>query len=198
MPELEKMAEVNGWTLQQTHDKLKEYYDGYHFSRNNMVDIYNPFSLINALNSKNLANFWAASGATSRLHKFITNAELSLGDFDNCRVLRNILETSDVTGVDQPLFLYQSGYLHHQGDCDEFGYVLGFPNEEVKQALYETVLPSSDYARDGRHPVVAYQSVYAVRHRAVAGCDEVIEVIGCRCLIATRRWLPWIWRSAIV
>ncbi len=23
MPELEKMAEVNGWTLQQTHDKLK-------------------------------------------------------------------------------------------------------------------------------------------------------------------------------
>lgn len=102
MPELEKMAEVNGWTLQQTHDKLKEYYDGYHFSRNNMVDIYNPFSLINALNSKNLANFWAASGATSRLPKFITNAELSLGDFENCRVLRNILETSDVTGVDQP------------------------------------------------------------------------------------------------
>lgn len=29
-PELEKMAEVNGWTLQETHDKLKDYYDGYH------------------------------------------------------------------------------------------------------------------------------------------------------------------------
>ena len=141
MPELEKMAEVNGWTLQQTHDKLKEYYDGYHFSRNNMVDIYNPFSLINALNSKNLANFWAASGATSRLPKFITNAELSLGDFENCRVLRNILETSDVTGGGPALFLYQSGYLTIK-DSDEFGYVLGFPNEEVKQALYETVLPA--------------------------------------------------------
>lgn len=141
MPELEKMAEVNGWTLQQTHDKLKEYYDGYHFSRNNMVDIYNPFSLINALNSKNLANFWAASGATSRLPKFITNAELGLGDFENCRVLRNILETSDVTGGGPALFLYQSGYLTIK-DSDEFGYVLGFPNEEVKQALYETVLPA--------------------------------------------------------
>ena len=141
MPELEKMAEVNGWTLQQTHDKLKEYYDGYHFSRNNMVDIYNPFSLINALNSKNLANFWAASGATSRLPKFVTNAELSLGDFENCRVLRNILETSDVTGGGPALFLYQSGYLTIK-DSDEFGYVLGFPNEEVKQALYETVLPA--------------------------------------------------------
>ena len=35
-------------SLQQTHDNLKDYYDGYHFSRRNMVDIYNPFSLLNA------------------------------------------------------------------------------------------------------------------------------------------------------
>ena len=36
-PELEKMAEVNDWTLPETHDRLKDYYDGYHFSRRNMV-----------------------------------------------------------------------------------------------------------------------------------------------------------------
>ena len=140
-PELEKMAEMNNWTLQQTHDKLKEYYDGYHFSRKNMIDIYNPFSLVNALNTQELANFWAASGATSRLPKFITNAELHLGDFENCRILRNVLETSDVTGGGVSLFLYQSGYLTIK-DSDEFGYILGFPNKEVRQALYETVLPA--------------------------------------------------------
>ena len=140
-PELEKMAEMNNWTLQQTHDKLKEYYDGYHFSRKNMIDIYNPFSLVNALNTQELANFWAASGATSRLPKFITNAELHLGDFENCRILSNVLETSDVTGGGVSLFLYQSGYLTIK-DSDEFGYVLGFPNKEVRQALYETVLPA--------------------------------------------------------
>lgn len=140
-PELEKMAEMNNWTLQQTHDKLKEYYDGYHFSEDNMVDIYNPFSLVNALSQSKLANFWAASGATSRLPKFITNAELHLGDFENCRILRNVLETSDVTGGGVSLFLYQSGYLTIK-DSDEFGYILGFPNKEVRQALYETVLPA--------------------------------------------------------
>lgn len=53
-PELERMAEVNGWSLQETHDKLKDYYDGYHFSRRNMVDIYNPFSLINALDTQEI------------------------------------------------------------------------------------------------------------------------------------------------
>ena len=140
-PELEKMAEVNGWTLQETHDRLKDYYDGYHFSRRNMVDIYNPYSLINALDTQVLGNFWASSGATSLLPKFISNAELRLGDFENYTIMSNTLELSDVTGGGAALFLYQCGYLTIKS-CDEFGYTLGFPNEEVKQALYEMVLPA--------------------------------------------------------
>ncbi len=140
-PELEKMAVVNNWTLQQTHDNLKDYYDGYHFSRRNMVDIYNPYSLINALDSQELSNFWAASGATSMIPKFVDNMELRLGDFENCPIMRNILESSDVTGGGAELFLYQSGYLTIK-ESDEFGYILGFPNEEVKQALYEMVVPA--------------------------------------------------------
>ena len=140
-PELEKMAEVNGWTLQETHDKLKDYYDGYHFSRRNMVDIYNPFSLINALDTQDLNSYWASSGATSMLPKFIKDAELRLPDFEDCMILRNTLETSDVTGGGPELFLYQSGYLTIKS-CVGNVYHLGFPNEEVKQALYECVLPA--------------------------------------------------------
>ena len=140
-PELERMAEVNGWSLQETHDKLKDYYDGYHFSRRNMVDIYNPFSLINALDTQELGNFWAASGSTSMIAKFIDNIELRLSNFEQCTIMRNILELSDVTGGGAELFLYQSGYLTIK-KYDEFGYILGFPNEEVKQALYEMVMPA--------------------------------------------------------
>ena len=146
-PELEKMAEVNEWTIQQTHDNLKELYDGYHFSRRNMVDIYNPFSLINALDTQELNCFWAASGATSMLPKFVDDMELRLGNFDNCSVLRRTLETSDVTDGGAELFLYQTGYLTIKG-YDEFGYILGFPNEEVKQALYEVVLPALTMRRE--------------------------------------------------
>ena len=146
-PELEKMAEVNEWTIQQTHDNLKELYDGYHFSRRNMVDIYNPFSLINALNTQDLNCYWAASGATSMLPKFVDDMELRLGNFDNCSVLPRTLETSDVTDGGAELFLYQTGYLTIKG-YDEFGYILGFPNEEVKQALYEVVLPALTLRRE--------------------------------------------------
>lgn len=139
-PELEKMAERNEWTIKETHDRLKDYYDGYHFSRRNMVDVYNPYSLINALNTQELNSFWASSGATSLLPKFIKNAELHMNSFENCSVLRSTLETSDVTGGAE-LFLYQTGYLTIKSS-DEFGYTLGFPNEEVRQALYEVVLPA--------------------------------------------------------
>lgn len=147
-PELERMADVNGWTMQQTHDKLKDYYDGYHFSRRNMVDIYNPYSLINALDTQEVSNFWAASGATSLIPKFVDNMELRLKNFDNCFIMRNTLETSDVTGGGAELFLYQSGYLTIK-DSDEFGYTLGFPNEEVKQAFYEMVLPALAMRSEG-------------------------------------------------
>ncbi len=140
-PELKKLGEVNGWTAQETHDRLKDHYDGYHFSRRNMTDIYNPYSLINALATQEISNFWAASGATSLIPKFVDNMELRLGNFENCRIMKSTLELSDVTDGGASLFLYQSGYLTIKG-CDEFGYILGFPNEEVKQALYEMVLPA--------------------------------------------------------
>ena len=147
-PELEKMGEVNNWTLQETHDKLKAYYDGYHFSNLNMVDDYNPFSLVNALYQKRLRSYWASSGATSLLPKFVNDIELHLDDFDNCSVLSTTLESSDVTGGGPELFLYQSGYLTIK-DCDEFGYILGIPNEEVRQALNEMVLPALTMRKQG-------------------------------------------------
>ncbi len=140
-PELERMGEENGWTSQEMHCRLKDYYDGYHFSYRNMVDVYNPFSLVNALSTLELGNYWASSGATSLLPKFVDDMELRLRDFNNCRIMRDTLEMSDVTGGGAELFLYQSGYLTIK-NCDDFGYILGFPNKEVKRALYDVVLPS--------------------------------------------------------
>ena len=139
--EMEELAERNEWTIQQAHDNLKEYYDGYHFCRNNMIDVYNPFSLINALYTKELNNFWASSGATSLLPKFVSDADIRLQDFEDCMILRNTLEMSDVTGGGAELFLYQTGYLTIKS-YEEGVYHLGFPNAEVKQALYECVLPA--------------------------------------------------------
>lgn len=141
MPEVEQMAQMNGWTADETLERLKDFYDGYHFCDLNMVDVYNPFSLVNSLCQKRLRSYCAMSGATSLLPKFVGDMEIRLNDFDHCSIDRFLLETSDVTGGGPELFLYQSGYLTIKS-ADEFGYILGIPNEEVRQALNAMVLPA--------------------------------------------------------
>ena len=136
VPEIEAMGVHNGWTPEETILQLKAYYDGYHFCKNSPVDIFNPFSLLNALADKELKNYWAASGATSLLPKFVSDMEIQLEHFDHCYIDRDTLETSDVSDGGAELFLYQSGYLTIK-DYDEGVYTLGIPNFEVRKALKE-------------------------------------------------------------
>ena len=140
-PEINKLAEYEDWTFDEAVAQLTAYYDGYHFSRRKMVDVFNPFSLINALADSDLKNYWASSGATSLLLKFVDDMEIRLKDFDHSALLDTIIETSDVTGGGAELFLYQSGYLTIKGYINGT-YLLGIPNFEVRQALNEIVLPT--------------------------------------------------------
>ncbi len=140
-PEVKKLAAKNGWTFDEAIAQLTTFYDGYHFSHENMVDIFNPFSLINALSDSSLKNYWASSGATTLLPKFVDDIEIRLKDFEKCPMDSDTLETSDVTGGGAELFLYQSGYLTIKGYVAGI-YLLGIPNNEVRKALYKIVLPA--------------------------------------------------------
>ena len=139
--EVKRLAAKNEWTFDEAIAQLTTFYDGYHFSHENMVDIFNPFSLVNALSDSSLKNYWASSGATSLLPKFVDDMEIRLNDFDHSALLGTTIETSDVTGGGSELFLYQSGYLTIKGYMNGT-YLLGIPNFEVKQALNEIVLPA--------------------------------------------------------
>ena len=141
MPEIKEMGEKNGWDTEETIEQLKAYYDGYHFSADNWTDLFNPFSLVNALCDKKLRNYWAASGATSLLPKLVDDIEIRLKYFENCPVDGDTLETSDVADGGAELLLYQAGYLTIKGYSDGI-YLLGIPNYEVRKALYKIVIPT--------------------------------------------------------
>ena len=140
-PEINKLAACKGWTSDEATIQLSSYYGGYHFSRRNMVDVFNPFSLINALADSDLKNYWLSSGTSPLLSKFEDDIKKRLKDFEYCPIISDTLESSDVTDGGTELFLYQSGYLTIKGYMDRI-YLLGFPNSEVKKSLYETILPA--------------------------------------------------------
>jgi hypothetical protein len=126
--------------------RLKDKYDGYHFTKS-LVDVYNPFSLLNAFDEKNLNNYWFDSGTSTALiralKQYIGDFEIDLEEIDAGKWVKlvdfmNSLEDNrDIL----PL-LYQSGYITIKSyDLDMERYTLGVPNEEVRTGLYRNLLP---------------------------------------------------------
>lgn len=58
---ISELAEKDECTYEEMKERLKAQYDGYHFSEN-MLDIYNPFSILNAFDSLQIRDYWFASG----------------------------------------------------------------------------------------------------------------------------------------
>ena len=138
-PEIEKLADYENWTFDEAVAQIQAHYGGYHFSRKNMVDVFNPFSLIKALSLTKIDNYWDSSETAALLPPLEISLENRLEDLGNCALMNTIIETADVSEGGAELFLYQSGYLTIKGYYERV-YLLGFPNHEVRQALYEMVL----------------------------------------------------------
>lgn len=139
---IECLAGALEMTCEETRLKLKEKYDGYHFTWPS-PDIYNPFSLLNALERKKIDNYWFGSGTPTYLVEMLRkfhvlpsevghSMQAMASDFD--------APTEKMESI-VPL-LYQSGYLTIKGYDKEFGmYRLGFPNREVEEGFVRFLLP---------------------------------------------------------
>jgi len=143
-PQLQEMAAKMNQTEEEVIAQMKDMYDGYHFSDDTTQEVYNPFSVINALSDKNISNYWVASGATKLLYDIIKRSDVKGIDFDNCYIRKTELQLNDVSVKNVKLFLYQSGYLTiNYYNNEKERYYLRIPNKEVRETLYEIVLANA-------------------------------------------------------
>ena len=56
-PDVEALGEALGMTYEECLKELTQFYDGYHFSEKS-EDVFNPFSLLKALNARKIAPYW--------------------------------------------------------------------------------------------------------------------------------------------
>ena len=75
-PDIERIAQANDETYEETCRHLKRQYDGYHFSKN-CEDIYNPFSLFNAFSQKDYKSFWFSTGTSTLLIEMLQRMDLN-------------------------------------------------------------------------------------------------------------------------
>jgi hypothetical protein len=139
------MALAENCTDEEMKQLLKKHYDGYHFSEQ-MTDIYNPFSILNAFDAKKIRDFWFATGTPTYLIRLmnhfhegidqLTGKYYSLDAFINYKA-----------DVEYPLpMIYQSGYLTIKSFEKDLGlFLLDFPNNEVKEGFLTMV--TSNYLR---------------------------------------------------
>lgn len=121
--------------------KLKRQYDGYHFAANS-PGVYNPFSLLYAMDTEQIGNYWFATGTPTFLVNMIREFHTDITKIDGSLASAQEFDapTEDMHSI-LPLF-YQSGYITIK-DYDPIldSYTLGFPNEEVKVGLLYTLVP---------------------------------------------------------
>ena len=115
--------------------KLKQKYDGYHFSEN-MVDIFNPFSLLNAFSNKKLIGYWFKSGTPTYLVRLLSHFDENLDELVG--KYYGVPQFDDYKAdMEKPLpMIYQSGYLTIKAyDQDTESFLLDIPNNEVREGL---------------------------------------------------------------
>ena len=80
--DIELMAKHNGVSKEEMARLLQENYDGYHFTRNS-PDIFNPFSLMRALASGEIEDYWFASGTSTYLINQMQRFKTDVTELDN-------------------------------------------------------------------------------------------------------------------
>ena len=140
-PDIEAMGEALNMTYEECLAELTQFYDGYHFSKNS-EDIFNPFSLVKALNARDIAPYWFGSGTPSFLLKLLDKYHVNLSTLESQEAVLSSFDQSTEEMTDALPLLYQSGYLTIKKYEPMFQeYTLGIPNKEVRNGLLNSLIP---------------------------------------------------------
>ena len=162
LPDVECLAEHLHLSMDETFERLKRKYDGYHFSKNS-EDVYNPFSLIKALASGDIGDYWFDSGTPTYIIKLLQKYNVGLRDLTGQDAGVSDFDVSPENMTTALPLLYQSGYLtikHYEPMIDL--YTLGYPNEEVRTGMVRSLAANYLTPAEGTNSSFVIKFVKAV------------------------------------
>ena len=147
---IKQMAEKFKITPDEVKLRLKNRYDGYHFSEE-LVDIYNPFSILNTFDKKRMRDYWYESGTPTYLAKLIEGHQINMQKLIAKPYTVEYFLNYRADTEDPLAMFYQSGYLTIKDYDDDFGlYTLDYPNTEVCRGF--SVLLANGYFKNKEMP----------------------------------------------
>ena len=150
--DIDVLAEAQGMTREETIAKLKENYDGYHFSPAS-PDVFNPYSLLNCFDDKNFGAYWFSSGTPTYLINMLRKFKVLPAKIGRLLARSSAFDAPTENLKTITPLLYQSGYITIKGyDKMSQLFTLDLPNKEIKVGLFESLLPyylEGMYAEEG-------------------------------------------------
>ena len=135
------LAEANSMTKEACYLRLKTDFDGYHFCMDS-PGMYNPFSMLNTLASRQFRDYWFETGTPSFLVYQLKKTGYPLANMTTEELSTDTLNSIDIMDENPLPLLYQSGYLTLKSYDSRFDeYKLGFPNREVEQGFIKYLYP---------------------------------------------------------
>lgn len=145
---MKQLADAYGDSVEQTLDKLRARYDGYHFEENT-DGMYNPFSVLNTLARSCYRDYWFETGTPTFLVDLLKMHNYRLPNLTEEGVSGDVINSVDSLSTNPIPMIYQSGYLTIKDYDGRFKkYILGFPNMEVEEGFMNFLLPLYTSAGD--------------------------------------------------
>ena len=175
LPWVEHLAGDLNISVEETLLRLKRNYDGYHFAED-LHDVYNPYSLLQALKWSRLQDYWFDTGTPSSLLNMLERFGTRVVNFDDgCPCEANEFDAPTEKMQTAMPFFYQSGYLTiKEYDPDMDTYTLRYPNREVRNGMIFALLPY--YVEQNTN---ATRNIVADAYRAIRrdDLDEALQTL---------------------
>jgi len=144
---IDQWAARSGRATEELRRLMRERYNGYRFTRDETW-VYNPWSILQAIEMNELRNFWFDSGSPRFLMRLLEErlqepGAFSIGDLQDIPIDADSLPSFDVRHLSLEVILFQAGYLtikRVSGALDCATLHLGFPNREVEESLLHAVM----------------------------------------------------------
>lgn len=125
--------------------KIRDFYNGFSFDGRHFV--YNPFSILNFFADSSFKNYWIESGSPSFLIDYIRANSLKPEKLIGTYINETLLSSYEIEQAPPASFLVQAGYLTFKDRDSELGYLLDYPNKEVRDS-FSTLLLVGAYNLD--------------------------------------------------
>jgi hypothetical protein len=134
-PHMHEIAQEQSISVADIKNTMRHWYNGYQFSKLPQT-VYNPFSVLMYLLTKDLRNYWFETGTPTFLVNLIKAKQYNIEDLDHAELHVDNLSAFEVDDMRLLPLLLQTGYLTIKGyDPDTRNYQLGYPNEETKASF---------------------------------------------------------------